>query len=58
MPGFPGQPMNRTQMERKYRSNVGKRWPAAQLDAQLQALWDFEQSPDVRTLLGRFVLPA
>jgi 2-methylcitrate dehydratase len=58
MPGFPGKPMTRAEMERKYRSNVAKRWPATQVDAQLQSLWDFEKSDDLRSLLGRFVIPA
>ncbi len=58
MPGFPGKPMTRAQMERKYRSNVGKRWPAAEVDAQLQSLWDFEKTDDLRAFLGRFHIPA
>ena len=29
MPGFTGQPMQRADVERKFRSNVAKRWPAA-----------------------------
>jgi hypothetical protein len=49
--------MDRAGMEHKYRSNVGKRWPAAQVDAQLQALWAFESTTDLRALLGRFALP-
>jgi 2-methylcitrate dehydratase len=57
MPGFPGQPMSRAQMERKFRSNVGKRWPAARVDAQLQSLWDFEKTEDLHALLGRFSIP-
>src|SRR5262249_22302775 len=35
MPGFPGQPMSRADVERKFRSNVAKRWPRAQTDAVL-----------------------
>jgi hypothetical protein len=27
MPGFPGQPMSRADVERKFRSNVGNRLP-------------------------------
>jgi 2-methylcitrate dehydratase len=56
MPGFPGKPMDRAGMERKFRSNVGTRWPAATVDAQLKALWDFDRAPDVRAFLGRFAL--
>ena len=58
MPGFPGQPMSRAGMEHKFRSNAGNRWPVAQVDALLQALWDFERTEDLRSLLGRFSLPA
>jgi hypothetical protein len=45
-------------MERKFRSNVGKRWPAAEVDAQLQSLWDFEKTDDLRAFLGRFLIAA
>lgn len=58
MPGFPGQPMSRADMERKFRGNVGSRWPAAQVDALLQALWSFERTEDLRALMGQFSLPA
>jgi 2-methylcitrate dehydratase len=58
MPGFPGQPMSRAGMERKFRSNVGNRWPTAQVDALLQALWSFDRTEDLRSLLGRFALLA
>src|SRR5262249_22137131 len=32
MPGFPGQPMSRADVERKFRSNVGKRWSPRHTD--------------------------
>lgn len=53
MPGFPGQPMSRAGMDRKFRSNVGGRWPAGEIDSLLQALWAFERTEDLRALLGR-----
>ncbi|MBV8393856.1 MAG: MmgE/PrpD family protein [Alphaproteobacteria bacterium] len=56
MPGFPGQPMTRDQMSRKYRSNVGYRWPQAGVEAQLKALWDLERETDLAAFLGRFSL--
>ena len=43
MPGFPGQPMSRADVERKFRSNVGSRWPRERTDAVLQALWTLER---------------
>jgi 2-methylcitrate dehydratase len=58
MPGFPGQPMSRAEVERKFRSNVGDRWREERTDAVLQALWTLEQANDVSSLLGRLVLQA
>jgi 2-methylcitrate dehydratase len=57
MPGFPGQPMSRAGMERKFRSNVGNRWPASEVDSLLLALWSFERTENLQSLLGRFSLP-
>jgi 2-methylcitrate dehydratase len=52
-PGFAERPMNRSEVERKFRGNVGKRWPRPQTDAALQALWTLEQTDDLSVLLGR-----
>jgi 2-methylcitrate dehydratase len=52
MPGFPGQPMQRADVERKFRSNVRKRWPEERIEAILQALWSLEHTDDVASLLG------
>ena len=51
MPGFPGQPMSRADVERKFRSNVGKRWPQERTDTILQALWALDQTKDLPILL-------
>jgi 2-methylcitrate dehydratase len=56
MPGFPGQPMSRTDVERKFRSNIGKRWPAERIDAILQALWELDRTEDLPSLLGKLSL--
>jgi 2-methylcitrate dehydratase len=53
MPGFPGLPLDRAGMERKFRSNTAGRWDAARTDAILKALWDFEHASDLRSLLGQ-----
>src|SRR5471030_1125928 len=53
MPGFPGLPVDRAGMEHKFRSNTGGRWSPARTDAILKALWDFEHTPDLRSLLGQ-----
>jgi 2-methylcitrate dehydratase len=58
MPGFPGQPMSRADVERKFRSNVRTRWPRERTDAVLQALWTLEQANDVSALLGKLVVQA
>jgi 2-methylcitrate dehydratase len=53
MPGFPGQPMDRAESERKFRGNVGARWPARRTEALLQSLWTLERLDNVSTLLGQ-----
>jgi 2-methylcitrate dehydratase len=55
-PGFAERPMNRADVERKFRGNVGKRWPQAQTAAILQALWALEQTNNVSALLGELAL--
>jgi 2-methylcitrate dehydratase len=52
-PGFAERPMNRSEVERKFRGNVGKRWPSRRTDAILQALWALDQTDDLSVLLGR-----
>ena len=56
MPGFPGQPMRRADVERKFRSNIGKRWPQDRTDAVLQALWALDRTDDLPGLLGKLAL--
>jgi 2-methylcitrate dehydratase len=56
MPGFPGQPITRADVERKFRSNVEGRLSAQRTDDVLQALWGLEQTEDVSLLLGRLVV--
>jgi 2-methylcitrate dehydratase len=58
MPGFPGQPMSRAEVERKFRSNIGSRWPRERTDAVLQALWTLDRASDVSSLLGKLVVQA
>ena len=53
MPGFPGQPMSRADVERKFRSNIGSRWREERTDAVLQALWTLDEASDLSSLLGR-----
>jgi len=58
MPGFPGQPMSRDDVERKFRSNVGRHWPRERTDANLKALWALDQTEDLPSLLGKLSLRA
>jgi 2-methylcitrate dehydratase len=55
-PGFAERPMNRAEVERKFRGNVGKHWPQQQTDAVLQALWALDQADDLSVLLGRLTM--
>jgi 2-methylcitrate dehydratase len=57
-PGFAEQPMNRAQVERKFRGNVGKRWSPERTDAILAALWALDQTDDLSVLLGRLSIQA
>jgi hypothetical protein len=50
--------MSRADVERKFRGNVGRRWPQGRTDAILQALWELERTEDVAVLLGRLMVSA
>jgi 2-methylcitrate dehydratase len=56
MPGFPGQPMHRADVERKFRSNIGKRWPQDRTNSVLQALWLLDRTDDLPALLSKLAL--
>lgn len=58
VPGFVGRPMGRIDVEHKFRSNVGKRWPREKTDAVLKALWALDQTKDLSGLLGMLSLKA
>jgi 2-methylcitrate dehydratase len=53
MPGFAGQSVSRADVERKFRSNVSKRWPPERTDAILAALWALDRTDDLGGLLGK-----
>jgi hypothetical protein len=50
--------MNRSEVERKFRGNVGKRWSPQHTDAILGALWALDQADDLSVLLGRLSMQA
>ena len=56
VPGFPGQPMTRADVERKFRGNVAGRLSPQQMEAILRALWSLEQAEDRSSLLGGLAL--
>jgi 2-methylcitrate dehydratase len=56
MPGFPGRPISRADVERKFRSNIGHRWPQERSEMILQDLWTLEHASDLSTLLGKLAL--
>ena len=58
VPGFVGRPMGRPDIERKFRSNIGHRWPPQRTDATLQALWALDRTDDLSSLLGTLSLAA
>ena len=58
VPGFAGRPMERVDVERKFRGNIGKHWPRERIDDVLQALWALDRADDVAQLLGRLSLQA
>ncbi len=53
MPSFAGQPATRPDVERKFRRNVGKRWPLERTDAVLQALWALDRTDGLSAMLGQ-----
>ena len=55
-PGFAARPMNRSDVERKFRGNVGDLWPKEQTEANLKALWAIDRTNDLAALLGNFVV--
>jgi 2-methylcitrate dehydratase len=56
MPGFPGKPMTRADVERKFRSNLGSRTLQEDTGAVLQALWALDRTDDLRSLAGKLAL--
>ena len=56
VPGFPGRPMNRTEVERKFGGNVGGRWSRERTDAVLRDLWGLDRTQDIAALLGKLSL--
>jgi 2-methylcitrate dehydratase len=56
MPGFPGKPMTRANVERKFRSNLSSRALQEDTGAVLEALWALDRTEDVRSVAGKLAL--
>ena len=57
-PGFAERPMSWTDVERKFRGNVGKRWSKKRTDDVLKALWSLDQTKDLPLLISKLSLRA
>jgi 2-methylcitrate dehydratase len=55
-PGFAQRPLSAAEVERKFRSNIGKRWSEKRTDGVLKALWALEQTKDLSLLMGKLSL--
>jgi 2-methylcitrate dehydratase len=58
VPGFVNRPMGRADVDRKFRGNVGRRWPQGRTDAVLNALWALDETKDLSGLLGMLSVQA
>lgn len=58
LPGFPGQPMSRADVERKFRRNVSRRLTQERTNSVLQAMWALDHTEDLSALLAKLVVPA
>ena len=56
-PGFAARPMNREDVEPKFRGNVGQRWEKDRTDKILQTLWALDRTGDLSSLLAELALP-
>jgi 2-methylcitrate dehydratase PrpD len=50
-PGFPGRPMTREEVARKFLGNVAGHWPRERAEACLEAVWGLERAPNLGALL-------
>lgn len=56
MPGFGGEPTQRADVERKFRSNVRGRWPQERIEMVLQSLWSLDRTNDIAALMTKLSL--
>lgn len=53
VPGFGSAPATRADVERKFRSNAGARWPKSTTDEILDQLWSLERTSDLSATLAK-----
>jgi len=46
--------MSRADVDRKFKSNVSKRWLQEHTDTVLQALWALDRTDDLSSVLNKF----
>ncbi|MBR1175325.1 MmgE/PrpD family protein [Bradyrhizobium sp. KB893862 SZCCT0404] len=51
LPGFPGHPVQRSDIEEKFENNVGDVWPADQRRRVLEMAWSLEEHSDVGSFM-------
>ncbi len=56
VPGFPGRPMTRADIERKFHSNTSARWPRDRIDSILQSLWRLEEAKSAGEVLAMLTI--
>jgi 2-methylcitrate dehydratase len=56
VPGFVGRPIQRADVERKFRGNVGKRWDESKTGSILRALWELDRADTIRELVDQLSL--
>ena len=52
-PGFAERPMNKAEVEGKFRGNVGRRWSSEQTDEVLGALWALDRIDDLAAFFDK-----
>jgi 2-methylcitrate dehydratase len=58
LPGFAGRPMQRADIERKFRNNAAKRWREDQMRHVLDAVWQLDRHTKLADMLGLFAIRA
>jgi 2-methylcitrate dehydratase len=55
-PGFANCPMTRSELEKKFRGNVGAQWSPTQIDSVLATLWKLDEIDDIAAFLPALLI--